>query len=120
MKLPVRATVSPVLIATDKTQLTQFSGGKVAYPVYLTIGNLPKSIQQKPSMHASVLIAYLSADKVAGQESEWTSKSQWLFHESMKIVLQPLKEAGVGGVLMTNASGEVHRVHPILASYVAD
>ena len=71
-------------------------------------------------MHASVLIAYLSADKVASQESEWTSKSQWLFHESMKIVLQPLKEAGVGGVLMTNASGEVHRVHPILASYVAD
>ncbi|KAH9918422.1 uncharacterized protein B0H18DRAFT_824378, partial [Fomitopsis serialis] len=31
--LPVGAAVAPVIIATDKTQLTQFSGNKAAYPV---------------------------------------------------------------------------------------
>ncbi|KAI9435011.1 hypothetical protein F5148DRAFT_1294986 [Russula earlei] len=41
-------TIVPVLISSDKTQLTVFHG-KTAYPVYMTIGNLPKDIQQKPS-----------------------------------------------------------------------
>ncbi|KAF8911442.1 hypothetical protein CPB84DRAFT_1742860 [Gymnopilus junonius] len=43
--LPEGATIAPIILATDKTQLTQFSGGKSVYPVYLTIGNLPKAIQ---------------------------------------------------------------------------
>src|ERR1700730_7688966 len=33
------ATVLPLIISTDKTQLTIF-GGKMAYPVYMTIGNI--------------------------------------------------------------------------------
>ena len=40
-KLPKGATVTPVIISSDKTQLTEFSGNKQAYPVYLTIGNIP-------------------------------------------------------------------------------
>ena len=40
-KLPKGATVAPVIISSDKTQLTEFSGNKQAYPVYLTIGNIP-------------------------------------------------------------------------------
>ena len=47
--LPPGATVAPIIIATDKTQLTQFSGGKSAYPIYLTLGNIPHSIWHKPS-----------------------------------------------------------------------
>ncbi|KAI5981879.1 hypothetical protein EDC04DRAFT_2874697 [Pisolithus marmoratus] len=43
-KLPEGSCVAPVIIATDKTQLTQFSGGQQAYPVYLTLGNIPHAI----------------------------------------------------------------------------
>jgi len=35
--IPSGGTVAPVIIASDKTRLTQFSGNKSAYPVYLTI-----------------------------------------------------------------------------------
>ncbi|KAK7677686.1 hypothetical protein QCA50_019377 [Cerrena zonata] len=38
------ATIIPIIISSDKTQLTMFNG-KAAYPVYLTIGNLPKEIR---------------------------------------------------------------------------
>ncbi|KAH8986784.1 hypothetical protein EDB86DRAFT_3082630 [Lactarius hatsudake] len=52
------ATVIPVIISSDKTQLTLFRG-KAAYPVYLTIGNVPKDIRRKPSRRAQMLIGYL-------------------------------------------------------------
>jgi hypothetical protein len=61
--LPEGATLAPVIIVTDKMHLTQFSGDKSAYPVYLTIGNLPKEIHQKPMEQGCILIGYLSVKK---------------------------------------------------------
>ncbi|TEB25586.1 hypothetical protein FA13DRAFT_1756538 [Coprinellus micaceus] len=122
-QLPAHATVAPVIITTDKTQLTQFSGGKSAYPVYLTIGNVPKSLRRKPSTNASILIAYLSVDKMdrsGMSEAQHRSKVHRVFHESMKHILAPLVEAGKNGVQMANHLGEVRQIHPILSSYVAD
>jgi len=115
--------VAPVIIATDKTQLTQFAGDKTAYPVYLTLGNLPRAIRRKPSQHACILITYLSVSKMVSVELSKKQKStriQQLFHDSMWIVLEPLIEAGKSGVEVTSGDGKVRMVHPILACYVAD
>ncbi|KAM6496352.1 hypothetical protein JOM56_009058, partial [Amanita muscaria] len=49
------ATIVPVIISTDKTQLTLFRN-KNAYPIYMTIGNIPKEIRRRPSMRAYVLL----------------------------------------------------------------
>jgi hypothetical protein len=38
----------------------------------------------------------------------------------MRIVLEPLLDAGTNGVEMTSSDGAVRRVHPILTCYVAD
>ena len=46
----------------NKTQLTVF-GGKQAYPVYLTIGNIPRDIRRKPSRHAQVLVGYICRER---------------------------------------------------------
>ncbi|KAJ8579259.1 hypothetical protein M405DRAFT_870500 [Rhizopogon salebrosus TDB-379] len=43
--LPEGTAVAPVIIAIDKMQLTQFSGSKSVYPVYLTLGNIPRAIR---------------------------------------------------------------------------
>lgn len=121
--MPTGATVAPVIIATDKTQLTQFSGNKSAYPVYLTLGNIPQSIRRRPSQHACILIGYLSVSKVRGANltaQEKSSRVQRLFHESLRIILEPLRTAGKQGVEMTGGDGNVRRVYPILAAYVAD
>jgi hypothetical protein len=37
------STIIPIILSSDKTQLMVF-GNKMAYPVYLTIGNIPKGI----------------------------------------------------------------------------
>ncbi|PPQ75356.1 hypothetical protein CVT26_015158 [Gymnopilus dilepis] len=122
-KLPNGATLAPVIIATDKTQLTQFSGSKSAYPIYLTIGNIPKAMRRKPSKKACILIGYLSVEKVARNNMTARaarSRIQRIFHESMRIILEPLKKAGHNGVEMTGADGAVRLVFPILSCYVAD
>lgn len=115
-----------MIIATDKTQLTQFSGSKSAYPVYLTIGNIPKALRRKPRARACVLIAYLSVDKLAPDNLSKTAlklRNYELFHRSMAVILEPLKAAGDPcgqGVKMVSGDGAVRRVYPLLATYVAD
>jgi hypothetical protein len=112
-----------VIISTDKTQLTQFSGGKVAYPVYLTLGNIPRAMHRKPSQNACVLIAYHSVSKDVGKNLTQKQRSaciQQLFHDSMCLVLEPLIQAGKEGIEITGGDGKVRQVFPILACYVAD
>ena len=43
-KITPGATIMPVILSSDKTQLSRFRN-KSAYPVYMTIGNIPKSIR---------------------------------------------------------------------------
>src|ERR1700709_792724 len=121
--LPEGATVAPVIISTDKTQLTQFSGNKSAYPVYLTLGNIPRALRRKPSQQACILIAYLSVSKTVGEDltkKQKSSRIQQLFHDSMRIVLEPLKQPGKKGMEVVFGDGRVRMVHPLLACYVAD
>ncbi|EPS97086.1 hypothetical protein FOMPIDRAFT_1129215, partial [Fomitopsis schrenkii] len=121
--LPGGSALAPVIISTDKTQLTQFSGNKSAYPVYMTLGNIPKDLRRKPSEHACVLIGYLSVDKIDSTgltERKRRALVQQLFHKSVKIILEPLIEAGKNGIEVTGGDGKVRRVHPVLAAYVVD
>jgi len=118
-------TVAPIHISTDKTKLTQFVGGKAAYPVYMTVGNIPKAIRRKPSQHACVLIAYLSVDKINSSamgmsDQEHRIKVQRVFHEAMRVVLEPLIEAGKRGVEMISSDGSIQEVFPLLSCYAAD
>lgn len=112
-----------MIIATDKTQLTQFSGSKQAYPVYLTLGNIPRSLRRKPTQQACVLLAYLPVEKLNKDglaKREASGRYQRLFHDAMRHIVSPLVGAGKDGVEMASADGAIRSVHPILASYVAD
>ncbi|KAG1831329.1 hypothetical protein EV424DRAFT_1470100 [Suillus variegatus] len=88
------ATIIPIIISSDKTQVTMFQN-KTAYPVYLTIGNIPKEIRRKPSRHAHILLAYLPTTP-------------------------PLEEAGLDGIVMKSGDGILHHGHPLFSCFIGD
>ncbi|KAJ3850587.1 hypothetical protein EV368DRAFT_75035 [Lentinula lateritia] len=108
------ATIVPIILSSDKTQITLFRN-KSAYPVYLTIGNLPKEIRRKPSQQGQILLAYLPTSRL----QHITSIAN-LFHACMGDLLAPLKEAGVNGVVLSSEDGIKRHCHPILAVYIGD
>jgi hypothetical protein len=88
----------------------------------MMIGNIPKDICQKTSLHAYVLLGYLPTTKLE-QEMNKTKRKQLtanLYHTCMQFILQPLVAAGNKGVFMSTATGDVHCVHPIFASFIGN
>lgn len=115
------ATIMPIIISSDKTQITLFRN-KTAYPVYLTIGNLPKDIRGRPSQRGQILIAYLPTSKLDHITNKAARRRTLanLFHACMKRVLAPLETLGKTGLPMTSGDGVTCRVHPIFAAYIGD
>lgn len=110
-----------MIIASDKTKLSYFSGDKSAWPVYITIGNIAKEIRRKPSKRATLLLGYLPVAKLeCWSPAQRKVIGQDLFHSCMKKLLQPLVEAGKHGCHMACADDQARDVFPLLASYVAD
>ncbi|KAG9121667.1 hypothetical protein FRC07_002288 [Ceratobasidium sp. 392] len=116
------ATIAPIILAADKTQMTMLSGNKSAWPVYLSIGNISKDLRRKPSERAMLLVGYIPISDLAGiSNTVRRSERRWqLFHTCMESILEPLKKASCCGVEMLCADGGIRRVHPILAAYLAD
>ncbi|THH16161.1 hypothetical protein EUX98_g9347, partial [Antrodiella citrinella] len=120
-KLPKGAMIAPLIIASDETKLSQFGGNKKAWPVYLTIGNIEKSVRRKPSNGATVLLGYLPSSQLKCFTKKERRVAGWqLFHHCMRRILDGIVEAGEQGVEMLCADGYRRKVFPVLAAYVAD
>lgn len=94
----------------------------MAYPIYMTIGNIPKNIRRKPSRMAQILIGYIPTSKLLGMANKAARRRAVanLFHACMRDVLRPIIEPGASGVAMKSGDGVWRRCHPIFANFVGD
>src|SRR5260221_12119685 len=51
--------IQAVILASDETHLTNFSGSKVFHALYMTLGNIYGNIRRQPQSGAWVLLAIL-------------------------------------------------------------
>ncbi|THU77334.1 hypothetical protein K435DRAFT_702628 [Dendrothele bispora CBS 962.96] len=116
------STIVPVIISSDQTQLTTFRN-KNCYPVYVTIGNIPKEIRRKPTRQGQILLGYLPIIKLSNLTGPLAMRRRMvanIFHACMGYMLRPLEKVGRKGVHMTSGDGLVRRTHPIFALHVGD
>ncbi|KAJ2920920.1 hypothetical protein H1R20_g16176, partial [Candolleomyces eurysporus] len=115
------ATIIPIILSSDKTQLTLFCN-KSAYPLYMTIGNIPKEIRRRPSYRAYVLLAYLPTSRFSHITNQASHRRCGLnvYHSCMSTILVPLVKEGTKGTLMANSSGVAYQTHPLYACFIGD
>ena len=115
------ATIVPVILSSDKTRVVLF-GTKSAYPVYMTIGNIPKDIRQKPSRRTHILIGYLPTTQLPHITSTSSRRRMLanLFHHCFSRILDPLARVGETGIKMTSGDGIVRQGLPLFACFVGD
>jgi len=108
---------------SDQSELSNLSGDKKAWPVYLTHGNLPATRYKKPGSFAVLLLALLpgppklrksSADHLHRKFNADTLRG--LF----ELMFEPLQNPALEGVNIDCADGKVRRCFPILSAWIAD
>src|SRR5438876_6235446 len=114
-----------IILTSDQTHLTNFSGDKKAWPVYMTIGNLPASVRNSPSRLSTVLLALLPVPPKTGDVSHWSTKQNAniksdCLHEVLCTILQPLKEVTANSIKMECIDFQKRICYPILAAWPAD
>jgi len=127
-RLPPGATIVPLICGSDETQLTDFSGDKKAWPIYLTIGNIHSSIWNKYSYLAQIVLAFLPVPPKFQRNSASDDRAQRDINQQVlcdiaKIVLEPVTRYPEGGDINSGAlwpcsDGKLRRCWPILASWL--
>ena len=99
-------TVVPVMISSDKTQLTQFRS-RSAYPIYLTIGNILKAIRSKPNQQAQMLMGYIPTTQLKHMKNKSSQRCALanLFHACIRKVLEPIESYSETGIAMVTGDG---------------
>ena len=108
----------PLLLASDKTQLTNFSGVKAAWPLYMSIGNISKDLQRQGTKRTWVLFALLPIPPKQPKDGEIHRSWQG----AIERILKPIGELDIAGpgYEWDCADGQVRRCYPILAAWIAD
>ena len=95
---------------------------KLAYPIYMTIGNIAKHICCKPSRHAQILIGYIPCTPFQGitNKAARCCTQANLFHTCMEKVLAPIAPLGETGIAMMSVDRVWCCCHPIFSIFVGD
>src|SRR5258708_1891102 len=130
--------IQAVILESDGTHLTNFSGSKVFHALYMTLGNLYRHIRRQPQSGAWVLLAILPSSSFTQTLINLTSPQsyvklnknqaaslpgilkQHLYHECMVTVIDPLCYAKRRSHLVLGPGIKIHSSMACLVGYIAD
>jgi len=115
-QLPAGATIVPVICASDKTHLTNFSGDQHAWPLYLTISNIRKDIRSTPKKRTWILGRLIPCPPKRSKNID----EAW--HSGVGTVLSQLRHLDITGpgLKWDCADGFQRQCYPLLAAWVGD
>jgi len=115
-QLPAGATIVPVICASDKTHLTNFSGDQHAWPLYLTIGNIREDIRRTPKKRTWIPFGLIPCPPKGAKNID----EAW--HSTVGTVLSQLRHLDITGpgLKWDCADGFQRQCYPLLAAWVGD
>jgi hypothetical protein len=115
-QLPAGATIVPVICASDKTHLTNFSGDQHGWPLYFTIGNIQKDIRWTPKKRAWILVGLIPCPPKSAKNTD----EAW--HSAVGTVPSPLRNLDITGpgLKWNCADGFQRQCYPLLAAWVGN
>jgi hypothetical protein len=130
--------IQAVILASDETHLTNFSGSKIFHALYMTLGNIHGHIRRQPQSGAWLLLAILPSSSFTQTLLNLTSPQshtkinkteaaslpgilkQHLYHKCMAIVTAPLCPANRRPHVVLGPGKKAHSSIPCLMGYIAD
>ena len=117
--------MGPIIGLSDQTHLTNFSGDKKAWPVYMMIGNILLRTRGTPAKMLILLLALLpvqpkfTGESASANEAKWQTNADVL-RAVFDLVLAPLQQVAREGTVMDYADGKTCLCFPILSAWIAD
>jgi len=109
---------------SDQTHLTNFSGDKKAWPVYITLGNLQSGRHNSPTSMAVLLVALLPIPSKLSMSSKAHQRQRQINADTLRdvfeLIFAPLQDPAHDRVPIHCPDGKVRRCFPILAAWIAD
>ncbi|KAG0133447.1 hypothetical protein HOY82DRAFT_538187 [Tuber indicum] len=108
--LPDGATLVPIICGSDVTFLTNFSGDKKVWPIYMTIGNILSKTRNKASKHATILLALLAIPPkmlgVTAREARQRQVNNEVLGNLMEAIFAPMVALGYSGIEVECGDGK--------------
>ncbi len=126
------ATVIPVLLATDKTVLTEYTKNMAQWPVHLTIGNLSHEIRRSQIRQWGMIVGLIPIHKRDSLEVKMEIYHQTMgvitrckskchiLHKMIWLNVTALEKAAIKSLLMMCTDRNVRQCYPIIASISVD
>ncbi|KAF8552698.1 hypothetical protein OG21DRAFT_1486019 [Imleria badia] len=120
-KIPVGATLCGVILSSDKMHITNICGGRIGYPLLISLANIKMDARNKAAAHGFLLLALLLIVKFVHDTPRMQSVlAAHLFHHCLDIILKPLKQAMERGVTMPDPLGDLRYCFTPITSYILD
>ncbi|KAF8314384.1 uncharacterized protein EI90DRAFT_2835868, partial [Cantharellus anzutake] len=129
LSLDTGTTILGIILASDRTHLTNFTGDQKMHAVYISLGNISKNVRKRRSAHTWLLLAKIPISKFSkthftGNKSERESmpgiSSHRLFHKCMKQVLALLRVDRRLYEIVQSPDGKLRLCVAILMAWIAD
>ena len=138
---PPGSTVVPIIVGSDKTLMTPLSSSQTAWPVYITIGNLPRALRRQQMIPATLLVGFIPITKAVtvGSDSAMSYEAKTkVYHDAMRIIFGrrctyscpsvtvylltsiALAQLAQGEWLVRCADGHIRHCVPIISNMLVD
>jgi len=114
----------PIIGMSDQKHLTNISGDKKAWPVYITIGNLPSARRNSPGSMAVLLLALLPIPPKLSKSSKADQRQRKInadtLQDEFELIFAAQQDVAHTGIAIDCADGKVGQCFPILSAWIAD